>query len=218
MPDGISFRKRISCLGNSKGKPGSIMYKAMKEVGAILAEKRIDISTGAYNGPGMKAPMEGAKNRNELSVRMGFPFLNRPVNKFVSWKMDCHKLAKSIIFPKGIIFPGINVPFLGFGIRLVGLLSADGFTIAAGGGIGTFLEFIAIIFFNTKIWGKTWFKKYYDKKRVVILYPPKAKGIKCWDKNMIQQLIDWKFLDKDLIPLMKIAKTPKEAVAWVLGE
>jgi len=211
MPDGISYRQRISCLGSRKGRPGSIMYEAMRRVGALLAKKRAEISTGAYGGMGMKAPLEGAKAGDQLSVRMGFTFLDLPANKLVNWVMDCHRLTE------GIIFPGINVPFLGFGIRLVGLLSADGFIIAAGGGIGTFLEFIATILFNTKIWGRTWLGKRYDKKRVAILYPPKAKGIKGWDEDMIQHLVDWRFLRKDLLPLIKIVRTPEEAVEWVLG-
>lgn len=212
MPDGISFRKRISCLGSGRGDPENIMYEAMKKVGALLAGRNIDISTGAYKGIGMGAPLEGAKSQNQLSVRMGFTLLDLPANRLVNWVMDCHRLTE------GIIFPGINVPFLSFGIRLVGLLSADGFIIAAGGGIGTFLEFIAIILFNTKIWGKTWSGKHYDRKRVAILYPLKAKGIKGWDEDMIQHLVDWRFLKKDLLPLIKIVQTPEEAITWVLGE
>ena len=211
MPDEISSRPRISCFGSSRGKPGNIMYEAMRKVGALLAEKRAEISTGAYGGIGMKAPLEGAKAKDQLSVRMGFTFLNLPANKLVNWVMDCHHLAK------GIIFPGINVPFLGFGLRLVGLLSADGFIIAAGGGIGTFLEFIAIILFNTKIWGRTWLGKRYDRKRVAILHPPKARKIKAWNEDMIEHLVDWGFLKKELLSLIKIVQTPEEAVEWVLG-
>lgn len=212
MPDGVSFRKRISCLGSGKGNPGSIMYEAMKKVGALLADRNIDISTGAYRGIGMRAPLEGAKAKDQLSVRIGFSFLKMPANKSVNWEIDCYKLTKSIIFP------GINVPFLSFGIRLVGLLSADGFIIGAGGGIGTFLEFIAIILFNTKIWGRTWFGKQYNKKRTAILYPSEAQSIKAWDEKMLEQLVNWGFLKKELLPLIKIVQTPEEAVAWVLGE
>ncbi len=211
MPDKISSRPRISCLGSSQGKPGNVMYEAMKKVGALLAKRYVDISTGAYHGVGMGAPLAGARAENQLSVRIGFTLLDLPANRLANWVMECHRLAESIIFP------GIHVPFLSFGLRLVGLLSADGFIIAAGGGIGTFLEFIAIILFNTKIWGKTWFRKHYDKKRVAILYLPKAKGIKGWDEDMIQHLIDWGFLKKDLLPLIKIVSTPEEAVDWVLG-
>jgi len=211
MSDGISYHQRVSCLGSGKGNPGSIMYEAMKKVGTLLAEKGVEISTGAYGGIGMKAPLEGAKDGDQLSVRMGFTFLDLPPNRLVNWVMDCHRLAK------GIIFPGINVPFLSFGLRLVGLLSANGFIIAAGGRIGTFLEFIAIILFNTKIWGKTWLGKHYAKKRVAILYPSQAKGIRGWNEDMIQHLVDWGFLKEELLSLIEIVQTPEEAVDWVLG-
>ncbi|MDD5031768.1 MAG: hypothetical protein PHR36_01850 [Patescibacteria group bacterium] len=203
----MSDVRTISCLGSGEDEPESTMYKAMKRVGRLLAKQGVKIATGAFGGPGMKAPLEGAQEQDAESARIGFTFLGLTVNPHVNHTVDCEEIAKTVTFP------GMKIPFIGFAFRLIGLLSSDGFIIGAGGGIGTFLELVALILFNTKMW-----KRSNTQKRVAILFPPEIKSIITgWDEKMLQQLYDWGLLSDEVRTLIKVVKTPEEAVEWVLG-
>src|SRR5262245_54196116 len=127
---------RVSCFGSGKDTPGEL-YLEMKEVGRLLARRGVGIATGAFSGIGMQAALEGAAG---ITPATGYSYGGRPPNAYVSEVVDCSALAR-------------NIPFdADYCIRLAGLLSADAFIVAGGGGPGTFLELIATINFNQKFW------------------------------------------------------------------
>ncbi len=187
--------KTVAAMGSGEGKPGELMYDQMVEVGRLLAKKGITVATGAFGGAGMEAAPRGAKESGGTSV--GYTLKGKPGNSFLTSEIDCQKLASGIPF------------FADFGIRFSGLMDADGFIIAAGGGAGTALELLGIIQFNRKIWK--------DRKRLAILHPASfdAKG---WNWKMIDHFDSWGFLGdpgENVRDLIKITATPEQAVQWV---
>ena len=88
----------------------------------------------------MEAVSKGAAEVGGYS--RGYIWRGKKENEYLNQKIDSRDWI-------GYLSPLFSFPELG--LRLCGLLSADGFIIAAGGGIGTFLELIATIQFNFKV-------------------------------------------------------------------
>jgi len=183
---------KVATLGSGKGQPGDQMYDKMVEVGRLLAERGCIVVNGGFGGTGMEAPSKGAKEAGGEVI--GYTLAGKPGNQFLTHQIDCSQWDKEI-----------NLGFSGYGIRLCALLDADAFIIAAGGGIGTLTELMAIVLFQQKIWKK--------KKKVVILYG--SANEKSTEEKLIILLKEQNlFPDIELL----VESDPVNAVDWLLSE
>lgn len=182
-------RLKIATLGSGSGQPGEEMYDKMVEVGRLLAERGCLVINGGFGGIGMEAPSKGAKEADGQVI--GYTLAGKPGNQYLTQQIDCSQWDKEI-----------NLGFSGFGIRLCVLMDADAFIIAAGGGIGTLTELMAIILFQQKIWKR--------KKRIVILYGSNEKST---EEKMIHLL-----KEQNLFPDIELLfeNNPANAVDWLL--
>lgn len=189
--------RTIACLGSGKGKLGEPMYDEMTEVGRLLTRRKIMVVTGAYGGSGMEAPARGACEAEGTPV--GYTLGGKRGNEFVRRTVDCNDVAQR---------SGADWPHADFGLRLTGLMSADGFILDASGGIGTFLEFITFVLFATKFWQR-------DEvtKRLAILDLTDTGH--AFDSGMLNALVTHGLVDKRVGELMAICRTPEEAVCFV---
>lgn len=191
----------VSCFGSGKGKGGDPLYDAMCMVGRILAERKITVVTGGHGGVGMEAPCRGAYEVRGDAV--GYCLPNRKSNAYLTKSHWPH-----------ILFPNLNIEAM-WGIRLGYLLESDGFIVAgwdpscAGDGEpGTATELLAAFTLNSKIWS--------PKKRLAILHPPDVR-IPGWNTEMLDLLMEWGMLPRDVRPYIHVTRTPQEAVDWVIG-
>ncbi|MDP3244571.1 MAG: LOG family protein [bacterium] len=194
-----SEEKSVACFGSGDGLPGEPMYDAMEEVGRILAVEGITILTGGFGGAGMEAAPRGARKAGGKSV--GYTLLGKPGNPYLTEVVDCHKFAEGIPF------------FADFGIRLCGLMQADGFIIAAGGGAGTAIELLTAVQFNKEIFGK--FVPGPEKRCIAILKPA-GVDVPGWYNKMLSSLQEWGLLDEANRNLIRVVSAPEDAVSWVL--
>ncbi len=181
----------VACFGSGSGQPGEPMYDAMREVGSLLARRGHAVATGAFGGIGMQAAPEGAGASGGRCI--GYTYGGTAPNAYITETVDCRELTQQMPFPAD------------YCVRLAGLLSSDAFIAAAGGGIGTFLEFIAVLNFNTKFWSK----------RIAILSPPPHDGV--WNQAMLDQLQAWGLLDDRPRQLTRVVTTAQDAVEWALA-
>ncbi|MFH0830633.1 MAG: hypothetical protein V1895_01055 [Parcubacteria group bacterium] len=195
--------KRVACLGSGSGSPGDVAYDQMTEVGRECARRGVEVYTGAYGGTGMEAPARGANEIGGTSVGFfcGSLFPALQSNSFLTKVIDCHTHT---------MLGGVNW-YSTLGIRLTGLLSANGFIVAAGGGIGTFFELVALILHNAKVWNKS-------PKPIVVLHPSGAWPIKGWELKAFQQLKLWGLIDDTGLSQIYVYNDPINAVRRVLGE
>ena len=198
---------RVACFGGAKIKSNDPIYQAMIQVGRLLAQKGIEIVNGGHGGI-MEAVLKGAQEFDPESKRIGVPLMFFKPNRFVNciWR---HGQSTSLLH-----FNNVETPIQCLFFRLAALMSADAFVIAAKGGIGTLLELVALIELNTKIWGKEWFKKSYPRKKIAILVP---ESVGSWERDILNVFHKHKLLIPEARELIKIARTPEEAVEWVLG-
>lgn len=188
----------ITCFGSGEGKPGSLMYDAMHEVGKLLADRRITVVTGGYFGAGMEAPSKGAMEAG--GTTRGYTYREDwTPNDFLIEVIDCHRMANSI-----------RLPNAAHDLRSCGLLSSDGFIIEAGGGIETYQSLITFIFSAQKFWPQE-----QVLKRLAILCPESMERTG-WNEGMLEQLGSRGILKPDVRELIRIVRTPQLAVAWVL--
>lgn len=191
----------VSCFGSGQGKKGDPFYEAMRMVGRMLAERKITVVTGGHGGVGMEAPCRGAWEVKGQTI--GYCLPNWTQNAYLT---EVRRL--------GSLFPRLNIEAL-WGIRLGYLLESGGFIVAAwdpscasNGEPGTATELLAAFTLNSKIWS--------PKKRLAILHPPDVR-IPGWDTEMLDLLMEWGMLPRDVRPYVHVARTPLDAVEWVVG-
>ena len=95
-----------------------------------------------------------------------------------------------------------------YGVRLGGLLTADGFIIASGGGAGALVELLAIMNLNQRIWEER-------PKRTAVLRLPDVPV--AWDSDICDMLYRWGYVSPHVPRLIRTVDTPQKAVDWVLG-
>lgn len=181
---------RVSCFGSGHDAPHEL-YEEMRTVGRLLAERGVDVATGAFGGIGMQAGAEGAAQCGGRIV--GYTYGGKNSNRYVTEIVDCQALAGRIPFDAG------------YCVRLAGLLSSDAFVIAGRGGAGTFLELIATINFNQKFWS--------PMKRTAILEMNSTAG--AWNESMLAELRRWGVLTDETSQAIRVVKSAAEAVEWV---
>lgn len=185
----------IACLGSGKGQPGEPVYNAMERVGAMAAMRNIRIITGGFGGAGMEAAASGATSNGGKAI--GYTMLGLPGNDFLSEVVDCSTWVDQPL-PKEVQY----------GVRLGRLLQADGFILAAGGGMGTMVELMAIMNLNTKMWRE-------QPKRFAILRPEGFQGVD-WSYALFNQLERGGFLPAEEKTRMLFTTDPEEALNWVI--
>lgn len=187
----------VACLGSGLGQSGDAYYDAMVDVGRLLAKRRVRVATGGFGGVGMEAPSKGASQAKGKA--RGYIWLGRRANEYCSEIMDCS-------------FMQLNGRALSaeeqYGIRLGGLLSADGFIIASGGGAGALVELLAIMNLSQRIWAER-------PKRTAVLRLPDVPV--AWDSDICDMLYRWGYVSPCVPPLICTVSSAKAAVDWVLG-
>jgi predicted Rossmann-fold nucleotide-binding protein len=134
---------RITCFGSGNNTD---LYGEMEKLGRLLQSDgyQATIVTGGGRGTGMEAAPKGAHEQNAQSERIGFLYKDREdANPYLTRTFDCRAIAREI---RSKHEPEqFNEALLAYCMRLAGLLSSDGFVVAIDGGIGTLLEFVAIL-------------------------------------------------------------------------
>lgn len=113
-------------------------YLMMEKLGAILGQKKIKIITGGFDGA-MEAPAKGAKRAGGVSI--GYTYLNKPGNKYLTKIIDCSTGKKKELAPENQ-----------WTLRLANLIKSDAFIVAPDGKLGTWVEILAVINSNKKMW------------------------------------------------------------------
>lgn len=176
---------RVSCFGSAQDLPRDL-YDEMKAVGRLLAQRGVEIATGAFGGIGMQAAPEGAAGKTRV---VGYTYGAKPANRYVTEVVDCLALARTMPFDAD------------YCIRLAGMLSSDAFIVAAGGGPGTFLELISTINFNQKFWRPL--------KRTAILDLRSDSA-----NTILVQLESWGVLSDETAAAIQVGHSAEEAVSW----
>jgi len=145
--------------------------------------------TGGCTGVGSEAPARGAREAGGRAI--GVTFLGMSGNPHLSSTIDCSTVG------------GISLSLEEqLGLHLGTLLTADAFIVAAGGGLGTLVELLAILKLHTKHWGGK------SKKVVVLRTAYSGPG---WDYGMVSTLARWCGTRADLLEVYFV-QTPHEAV------
>jgi predicted Rossmann-fold nucleotide-binding protein len=185
---------RITCFGSGKDIPNEL-YEEMKSVGRMLAARGISVATGAFGGIGMQAAPEEASRNGGRAI--GYTYQGKRANPFITETVDCQKLTQHIPFDAD------------YCVRLAGLLSSDAFIVAAGGGPGTFHEFIATINFNQKFWK--------PMKRTAVLERRGSGRLQepAWNQSMLAQLRHWGVLNDEVAKSIRVVDSAEKAILWV---
>lgn len=189
----------ISCFGSSDGERGDLMYDLMYDVGVLIARRGGVVATGGYHGTGMQAAAEGAASVGGTTV--GYLMQGNEGNPYLTNTVDCQRLA----FNSKIPF------FADWAIRLAGLTTdAQGYIVAAGGGIGTFMELSAIMYLNAKFWLPQKMGRPF-----AILKPEEFwDDVPGWNEEMLDLISDWIGSD-GFEDISAVVSTPEQAVDWV---
>lgn len=190
--------KTVAVFGSGQTKAGEPMYEASVDVGDLLAERNVVVVTGAYGGV-MEAAAKGAIGHGGETLGWTLGTKGPMTNGYLDSTVNCEAAGEAICTP---------IAHVEFGIRLCGLMSADGFVLVSGGGVGTILEFVTFLQFATKLWPQD-----VTVKRMAVIQTAEWLSTEC---VVLRQLCDAGLVLPAVSRLIRFVKTPAQAVTWVL--
>jgi len=195
MAGGTRLAREIGCYGNRFDQPGSPQYKAMEEVGRLLAQRGYKVKVGGCGGA-FEAVAKGVRSVPSGEAIGYVTTLTSGRNPYLTSEISCYGqncgISSSIELQDGI--------------KNAGVLSAGGFIFSAGGGPEEMAALMTAITGNTKGWWP-------HRKRIAILKV--SGGIKGWDLQTFFSLCELKLLPKIAQAFLGFCNSPKAAVDWV---
>lgn len=198
-------KKTVAVFGSGQCGQDNHAYYLAQLVGDELARRGVTVVTGAYGGV-MEAAAQGAKERSGEAIGFSLGRMMKLIpNSFLTKVVDCGAKAART-----------GIKHAAFGLRLCGLLSADGFVLVASGGIGTVLEFVAFLLFATKLWPKD---KLIKRMAVFTTALGPSNAYMGWAlERLVKDLVKSEIISQEVYDLVRFISgpNPSGAINWVL--